>query len=226
MNLSVVEAAPVARPFFTSGGREVVKWFALVLMLADHVDKALGWEVAGSYELSRAVFPLFAAVLAFGAAQESVRYAAMVRRLFSFAVVAQPFYMLAFGSPWSSLNVLFTLGAGVAVCWALSSRNWPVALAVFGFFMPWVDYGWAGIAVVVACWWWFRGGRLGMVLVVGAFTGVCLYNGNTWAALALPAWQVLGRFPLDVIRGKWTFYAFYVGHLAVLAALVMWGVGA
>lgn len=47
---------------------------------------------------------------------------------------------------------------------------------------------------------------------------LCLYNGNAWALLALPV-MMLGELSASIPRAGRVFYAYYVGHLALLVAL-------
>jgi len=98
-----------------------------------------------------------------------------------------------------------------------------------------VDYQWAGVAIVVSSWCWFRAhgkrmhwllgcgefrrSRLYLVLVWSSMALLCLYNGNVWALLALPLMQ-LGEVAWRLPRTRWAFYGYYVGHLAVLAAFL------
>lgn len=202
----------------TSGGRELVKWFALLLMTGDHVNKVL---LHGSApwlsDAARVVFPLFAAVLAWNvvAAGEGSRNRAIVRLLVAGALV-QPLHALAFGYALP-LNILLTLGLGLLV--AFGRVWWTVpAWIVGGLF---VDYQWAGVGVVLGgAVLANSGGRAGGWAVFAAsLLALCWFNGNGWALLALPMLWMLSRYRADVPRWRWTFLGYYVLHLAVLAAL-------
>lgn len=203
----------------TSAGREWLKWIALVLMTGDHVNKAWlddAYPILGI--VSRVVFPIFAIVLAYNMQQASPqsRRQAM-KRLLIFAVVAQPLHMLAFGNPLT-LNVLFTLLLGVFVLY--SGTRWLSLVAVLtaGWF---VDYGPLGVAVVVTAGMLFHGGpkpRLFLLLLV-AVASLYWINGNHWGLLSIPIIYALHAVPGTFPRWRWTFLAYYVGHLALLAAL-------
>lgn len=47
---------------------------------------------------------------------------------------------------------------------------------------------------------------------------LCVYNGNAWALLAIPALQ-LGYLNVPVPRSGRGFYGYYIGHLAFLVLL-------
>lgn len=209
----------------TSSGRELLKWIALVLMTGDHAAKVF----AGGYipvvsELGRVAFPLFALVMAYNMAQPGADAARTLRRLLPWALVAQPVHAWAFGS-FLPLNVLWTF-ALFAACLALHQRgltSWAVLLfAAGGLF---VDYQWTGVGVVI-CWWAFyrwhaAGSRPMFVCTVLAFLSLlalCVFNGNAWALLAIPLLQI-ARWHWPVQRTRWAFYAYYVSHLALFAAM-------
>lgn len=204
----------------TSAGRELLKWVALVLMTGDHVNKVL---LANSEpwltEAARVVFPIFAIVLAYNLVTHRNDDATprVLGRLVMAAVFAQPFHALAFGY-WLPLNVLYTLALGVYVC---SARNpWLAAVAwILGGAL--VDYQWAGVGVIVAASMVFKsnGHWRSWLLLAAAIAALYVINGNLWALLALPLVWWLGRVPGDVPRWRWTFYGYYLGHLALLAAL-------
>lgn len=67
----------------TSGGRELVKWLALLFMTGDHTLKILhlGYMPVIA-ELGRVAFPLFALVFAYNLAQPGADVAKLIKRLF------------------------------------------------------------------------------------------------------------------------------------------------
>ena len=205
----------------TSGGRELVKWVALVLMTGDHVNRAL---LEGAYlglaDAGRLVFPLFALVLACNLVRlQAIRPA--LQRLVVVALVAQVPYYLAFGYAMP-LNVLATFALALVVMLLWIRERWILACVIGLAVSPLVDYGAAGVALVVCAWCWFRGERWAALGVAAALVGICVYNGNAWALLALPILWALGRVDVPIPRVRWLFLAYYVGHLAVLAVLAAW----
>lgn len=200
-----------------SGGRELLKWLALVLMTGDHANKVLNLGMPILSDLSRVVFPIFAIVLAYNMrdASPASRRRAMVRLLVA-ALIAQPFHVLCFGDPLT-LNVLFTLLLGVFVVYSGTPMLSLVAVLTAGWF---VDYGPMGVAVVVTASLLFHGGmRVRLLLLLAASVALLyLVNGNWYAMAAFPLVAILGFIPASVPRWRWTFLAYYVGHLGLLAA--------
>lgn len=221
----------------TSGAREALKWLAVLLMTGDHVAKVFfGGYLPVVSELGRIAFPVFALVMAYNLAQPGADLGKSVRRLALWAAIAQPAHALAFGY-WLPLNVLASFALAASVVWAIRAGRWWLVAALAGPLPLIVDYQWSGIAVVVSAWLWFgRHGRrmnwlvgswdwsrqrLYAVLPIWVWISLallCWYNGNGWALLALPV-VALGDLPWSVPRTRWAFYGYYVGHLALLAAL-------
>ena len=202
----------------TSGGREVLKWLALVLMTGDHANKALDLGIPILSDLSRVVFPIFAIVLAYNmrhASADSRRQS--MKRLLIFAVIAQPLHVICFGDPLT-LNVLFTLFLGVFVCYSGTPLLSLLAVLTFGWF---VDYGPGGVAVVVTAGLLFHGGpHVRLLLGLSASVSLLyLVNGNWYALAALPLVALLGQLPVSLPRWRWVFLAYYAGHLALLAMI-------
>lgn len=204
----------------TSGGRELLKWVALVLMTGDHVNKALfGGQLPALTEAARVVFPIFAVVLCYNLATSPSAGATLraYRRLLVAGVIVQPFHALAFGY-WLPLNVLFSLALGIYVCTSQSFARALLVWLVGGLF---VDYQWTGPALMLAVCVWLRrpGHWQAWLLLAAAFGALCWYNGNAWALLALPMLWWLGRLEVEVPRWRWTFLGYYGGHLAILAGI-------
>lgn len=204
----------------TSGGRELLKWIAVLLMTGDHVVKVFyGGYVPVVSELGRIAFPVFALVMAYNLAEPGADIAKSVRRLAMWAAIAQPAHALAFGH-WLPLNVLASFALAASVVWAIRAGRWWLVAGLAGPLPLLVDYQWAGIAVVVAGYALRRlhGSSAGVFAQLLAIGLLCLYNGNGWALLVLPV-MCLGHAPVSVPRSRWAFYGYYVGHLALFAAL-------
>lgn len=202
----------------TSGGRELLKWLALVLMTGDHVLTVFGLGyVPVVTELGRVAFPVFALVMAYNLAQRGADAGKSSRRLAVWGLVATPAATLAFGQVLP-LNVLLTFAAAAGCIWALERRHWAL-VALLAIVAPvTLDYAWPGVWLVLAAWHWYRGqgGRPWLVWVCMGL--VCAYNGNGWALLALPALR-LAQLDWSIPRSGRAFYVYYVGHLALLVVL-------
>jgi len=202
----------------TSGGRELLKWLALVLMTGDHVVTIfhLGYVPVLS-ELGRVAFPVFALVMAFNLAQSGADVAKSATRLAAWGVAATPVAAMAFGQ-LLPLNVLLTFAAAAGCVWAAERRCWPLVALLAVVAPVWLDYAWPGVWLVLAGWHWYRG-QGGRPWLIWACMGLlCAYNGNAWALLAIPVLR-LGHLNARVARSGKVFYGYYVGHLAALAAL-------
>ncbi|MBH1447464.1 conjugal transfer protein [Stenotrophomonas maltophilia] len=202
----------------TSGGRELLKWLALVLMTGDHVLKVFGLGyVPVVSEVGRVAFPVFALVMAYNLAQPGADAAKSARRLLLWGVVATPVAVLAFGQ-WLPLNVLLTFAVAAGVAWAIERRKWVIVILLAVLAPAVLDYAWPGVWLVLAGWWWYRGQGRHPWPVWFCMGLLCLYNGNAWALLAIPLLR-LGRLNVRVPRSGRVFYWYYVGHLLAFAAL-------
>lgn len=199
----------------TSGGRELLKWIALVLMTGDHVLTVFGvGYVPVVFEIGRLAFPLFALVMAYNLAQPGADSGKSARRLALWGLVATPAATLAFGQILP-LNVLLTFAAAAGGIWALERRQRALA-ALLALVAPVaLDYAWPGVWLVLAGWRWYRGQGGQPWLVWGCMGLLCLYNGNAWALLAIPLLR-LGHVDTAIPRLGRVFYGYYVGHLAAL----------
>lgn len=199
----------------TSGGRELLKWLALVLMTGDHIVTILhlGYVPILS-ELGRVAFPLFALVMAFNLAQPRADVAKSAQRLAAWGLAATPVAVLAFGQ-LVPLNVLLTFAAAAACVWAIERRYWLLVAFLAVVAPAWLDYAWPGVWLVLAAWRWYRG-QGGQPWAVWACMGLlCAYNGNAWALLAIPALR-LSSLDVRVPRSGKVFYGYYIGHLVAL----------
>lgn len=234
----------------TGAPLDAIKLAAAALMLVDHINTALlGSAAPLLWRFGRIAFPLFCFVLACHLARgaDAPRYA---RGLLLAGVATQPFFAAAFRVDYA--NILFTLAAGAALAEALLRRpGWPAHLtlaigtaAVFAWprTRTGVDFGLAGMLFPAALALVLAGRRAHLV-----WAAALLFALNAWANRA-PDETWLGGASHDalfaglggllvaslalLVGGKPRFlprhalYMFYPGHLAVLAALRAWGVGA
>ncbi|QKW56714.1 conjugal transfer protein [Stenotrophomonas sp. NA06056] len=211
---------PSSNPILSSGARELMKWLALLSMTGDHVAKVMfGGYVPVVSEFGRIAFPLFALVMACNLAQPGADLRKSIRRLLVWGLVAQPVHALAFGH-WLPLNILLTFVLAAVAVHALTSNRQLLLLVAGGLLPFFVDYQWAGVGFVMLGWIAFR--HRVYWLLLPAFAALCWANGNGWALLAIPLVLALARVPWAVPRSRWTFYLYYVGHLALLAAYALW----
>ncbi len=209
-------------PALTSGGAEVLKWLAFVLMVGDHVNALmLGRSEPALYAAGRLVLPIFAFVLAYYVAQGGEPSARRVlKRLVVWAVLTQPIYMVV--RPDFALNVLFTLALGLALAQygfedARGDQRVAVWLsaAMLGYF---AEFAWFGIWLIVAVHRWCRAPSQERAwLVLAALIVLSLPNRNAWALAAIPVILLVGTANVPVPRASRIFYALYPIHFAVIA---------
>ncbi|HED2503892.1 TPA: F-pilin acetylation protein TraX [Serratia marcescens] len=177
---------------FTPLQQDVLKFLALVLMVFDHANRALGLHEPVLLLLGRGAFPLFALLWGYNLAARPVRQA-QATRLWLWAVVAQPGYALVMqhdGLDFVDPNILF-LFAVVTQALVLASRPMSkgspnpllVGVVLLALWVVYVDtdgtYDTAGILVLLASY--------GLcVSLPGYVTAVCPVRG-----LAIVAWPLL-----------------------------------
>jgi len=108
-------------------GRELLKIIAIVTMVSDHVGKILYPDLLLLQIIGRLSFPLFAYLVVLGV-ESTKKPRKYMATLFSFAVIAQFPYFLAFGiQPFDRLNVLFSLFLCAVTIYFYNKRS-PLAL--------------------------------------------------------------------------------------------------
>ncbi|MFP5425461.1 MAG: TraX family protein [Gammaproteobacteria bacterium] len=227
-----------------SAGLDLVKWLAILTMVADHL-RYLWPQADGLFIVGRLAFPLFALALAINVGRShplawpSAKSARYLGWLLVFSVVSEaPYRWLDNGS--TTFNVIPTLTLGLLVAWGVhhrpSAARWLAAGAALfaAVYSDQLMYGLPGVllpaAVVVAR---SRGGATWLLPCALAVAGNLT---NSWlrehpllpisvlilsvAALAIPAgcW-LLGQDYRRVPRvGRWG-YLFYPLHLLAIKLL-------
>ena len=206
-----------------------MKIIACIFMLIDHIGSVLFPDVIVFRVIGRIAFPLFAFLIAYGAAKTRNIYKYFARLLI-FAFISQIAISL---TSWNislyPLNIFFTLAAGVLsiilIRLTIEKKNplFPVALAVLlisALLIPF-DYGIAGILLIVMLWaapqmtYLTRTASLLVFNVLLTFFGTGNIQWFSIAALLfifffkdehlkIPKWE------------RWAFYVFYPLHLVIL----------
>ena len=131
---------------------DLLKLAAIVSMLIDHVGGAFFPEVGAFRWIGRLAFPIFCYCLTVGLlyTRNIKRY---LGRLAVFAVVSQPFYVLAFhphdwmvDRNWSNWNIFFTLFLSLLAMYGLKERKWWLFLGAF-FAVSWWNFDYSGIGI-------------------------------------------------------------------------------
>lgn len=231
------------RKLRTNLDTDLLKLVAIAAMLLDHIGGAFFPETPIFPWIGRLAFPLFCYCMTVGLlyTHDIRRY---LGRLAIFAVVSQPFWILAFNADdilgnLTNWNIFFTLFLSLLAMWGLTTRRWwlfvlGVLVLAFGSF----DYNYNGVILMLI----FYFCRNKPALLAGLyilFWLPALWGGSLEDPLALVVgghavnWTIFGLLALPLILcrthsgiriPKWFFYAFYPAHLAIIA-LVGWCMG-
>lgn len=200
---------------------ELVKWLGFALMLVDHAGRFLEWHVPSWDLLGRGAFPLFALAFGYGLSVTTDCRALLLRLVYC-GTLAEA--LGAWTITGGQLNVLFLFALAawqVHLMRAGSSVARRVfALSVAVLIAEGTEYGIAGLALVMACWWFWCGasrGRAGGVLLVSALLVIPnnSFLGTWWVAAGF----LLLLLPVGVPRIKRAFYIGYVAQWPLLWVL-------
>lgn len=205
----------------TTGALEALKWFALVLMIGDHVNAGFFHrELPLLTEWGRLVFPIFAAVLGYNLARPNVDLVRICKRLAFWAVVATLPFAFLFGYMIPA-NVLFTFLVAAATLYLADRKNLAGSATVFLLGGLVVEYNWPGVFLVLATVHLVRRRTWPAAgWVIAALGSLYLVNGTWYHLVAVPiiALVLLGR-SWSLERQPRLFYLAYPAHLAVMACI-------
>nr|WP_326126753.1 TraX family protein [uncultured Oscillibacter sp.] len=239
--LTTPAAVPETGPKLkTNLDTDLLKLAAIVSMLVDHIGGAFFPEAGVFRWAGRLAFPLFCYCMTVGLlyTRDIKRY---LGRLAVFALVSQPFYVLAFhprdwmvDRNWMNWNIFFTLFLSLLAMYGFKERKWWLFLGAL-FTVSWwnFDYSGTGIQLMLIFFLCRNHPRAGAALYVLSYLPalwsgymedpLCLVLGGfavdwtVFALLAAPLIFLPTRSGLRIPR--WFFYAFYPAHLAVIALI-------
>ena len=209
-----------------------IKLVAILSMTADHVGNAFFPEYPVFRWIGRIAFPLFCYCLTVGMlyTHDIKKY---LLRLGAFALISQPFWILAFnaddfwGNLWN-LNIFFTLLVSLLSTWGFQTRRWwlfvlgLVLLNVVNF-----DYAMTGLILMMIFYLCRNRPWLGALLYTLSYL-LALWGGSLEDPLALVVgghavgFEIFALLALPLIYfrtnfhppiSKWFFYAYYPAHL-------------
>ena len=216
---------------------DLLKLIAIVSMLIDHIGGAFFPEEGVFRWAGRLAFPIFCYCLTVGLLYtRSVKKYLM--RLGAFALVSQPFYILAFhpvsefAENLTNWNIFFTLLLSLLAMAGLKERKWWLfALAFFAVSWWNFDYSGTGIQLMLIFYLCRNHPKVGAVLyclsyLPALWTGwpedpLCLTVGSVtvdWSIFAILAAPLIFLPLHSRLRiNRWFFYGFYPAHQALIA---------
>ena len=219
---------------------DLLKLIAIAAMLIDHIGGAFFPEVGAFRWIGRVAFPIFCYCMTVGLlyTRDVKRY---LGRLAVFALISQPFYVLAthphdwmVDQNWTNWNIFFTLFLSLLAMYGFKERKW--WLFILGLFtVSWwnFDYSGMGIQLMLIFFLCRNHTKIGALLYVLSYLP-CLWGGYMEDPLALKLggfaidWPIFALLAAPLIFiptrsnlkiPKWFFYAFYPAHLAVIALI-------
>lgn len=231
---------PLAPLSINFGSLELLKWFALICMTVDHVNKyLLGGREEAMFLVGRLALPIFAVVLGLnlarseGAALGRACRRTMLRLAAAGSLASVPFVALGgLGWGWWPLNIMFTFFVATAAIWLVGAKGWTVAaVAVVLVGGAFVEFWWPGVVLCVAAWAYARRPSVSRLIAIACACGSLTLLGwalarqpllNTWgfALAALPVIWLVSKLDFKVPRLRLFFYLYYPAHLAVIWALM------
>lgn len=212
-----------------------LKLIAVISMVIDHIGGAFFPDMAVFRVAGRLAFPIFCYCMTVGLlyTRDIGRY---LLRLGVFALVSQPFYVLAFHPYgfWENIgqfNIFFTLFLSLLALWGFKEKKWWLfALAVFTVLWFNFDYSGNGVILMLIFYCCRNRPKLGAALYT-LFWLSCLWPSVPgWGTVTLLGWtfdrQAFALLALPLIFchtqvrpkvHKYFFYAVYPAHLALIA---------
>ena len=213
---------------YKGGTLEALKWFALVLMTGDHINKFFFKDkIEVVFAAGRLVMPIFFFILAYnlarpGARERGVFQRVMFRLLIAGGIASIPFLKLGgLVLGWWPLNIMFTLFVVTLTIYLFEGGRWFLAMLVFSFGCCFVEYWWFAGVFSIAVWSYFKKPSwLAALIALVACISFRIVNGNDWAIAALPLILLASRFEIKIPRVRNFFYVYYPLHLFVLFFII------
>ena len=224
---------------------DFLKLIAVLSMTVDHVGAVFFPEYPVFRWIGRMAFPLFCYCMTVGLlyTHDIRRYLA---RLGVFALLSQPFWILAFNADdflgnLLNFNIFFTLFVSLLAMWGFKEHNWPlflgcvlllafvnldysvtgVMLMLIFYLCRQIPHGWIGEVAGLAFLNCKLLGGMTIPLTLGSWTLEFPEQGLALLAL-IPIWLYNGRQGAHNKAIQYACYAFYPAHMLILALLRMY----
>ena len=210
-------------------GRDVLKILAIVTMTIDHIGAIFYPSFDFLRIIGRIAFPIFCYLLVLGVeSTQSIKNYFM--RLVAFAFISQIPFFLALDYDPLSLNIFFTLAAGISILVQPTLALIPIFLSL----LIDLDYGTYGF-VLIACLSLVRKNLKLGVIATGLLHIITVFTLQIYALLALPLIllhqfgylsksQVIVTRPRFPTLRKYMFYAYYPLHLSLFYLIRVTGI--
>ena len=213
----------------------LLKLIACISMLIDHVGKVFFPQYIVFRWIGRLAFPIFCYCLTVGLLYTHNIYKYLLR-LGIFAIISQPFYILAFHpndffNNILNLNIYFTLFISLLAVWGFKEKKWFVfIIAIIITALVNFDYSLNGIILMLIFYLCRNKPKLGVVLFILNYIPI-LFNTSITDSYALVignyaiGFECFSLFAIPFIFlktsinfkiSKWIFYVFYPLHLFVI----------
>lgn len=219
------------RKLKTNLDTDFIKIIAVVSMTIDHIGGAFFPQYPAFRWIGRIAFPLFCYCLTVG-----MMYTGDIKkyllRLGAFAVISQPFWILAFNSDditgnIFNLNIFFTLIVSLFGAWGFKERKWWLFILVL-ILLNVINFDYAMTGLILILIFYLCRNKPWLGAAVYTLTYLPALNGNMadplalkigghaigfeiFALLALPFIYIQTNSGLKI--PKWFFYIYYPVHL-------------
>ena len=209
----------------------LIKLIAIISMTVDHVGGAFFPEYPVFRWIGRIAFPLFCYCLTVGMlyTHDIKKY---LLRLGAFALISQPFWILAFNSDdivgnIFNLNIFFTLIVSLLATWGFKEKKWWLFIAGI-ILLNVVNFDYAMTGLILMMIFYLCRNKPWLGAIIYTLTYLPALNGymedplalkigghaigfEIFALLALPFIYIHTKSDLKI--SKWFFYIYYPAHL-------------
>lgn len=211
-----------------------IKIIAVISMTIDHAGAVFFPEYPVFRWIGRIAFPLFCYCLTVGMlyTRDIKKY---LLRLFIFALISQPFWILGFNAGdifgnIFNLNIFFTLVVSLAAAWGFKEKKWwlfaagALLLSFINF-----DYGITGLFLILVFYLCRNKPWLLAVIYTASYLPALIGDASSNLALKIGGhaidWTIFALLALPFILihtnfrpkvSKWFFYIYYPAHLFVI----------
>ncbi len=223
----------------SSDQQEFLKLLGVLLMTLDHIVAVQNDYPHLFHYLGRTVMPLFAYLLVYNFINRTSNKKKYITKILIVGIISQPIFEYAIIDEDPELNILFTLGIGIAFLYAheliqkkATLIQIKAALYTALFLIVYligfkVSYHHSGLITIFAFYAYLKNPNpiLAILLLLAIISLNSLLTSNEWLGfyglLLFPIVYLIKKTNFKVIRMPgWLFYAFYPAHLLIIKLIV------